>query len=95
MQYRYKGFQGEIFALYNGWKRLDQYNADGEDNAQYATADGMPSWWTLNLRLSYQITEGIQLQAAAENMLDRNYRYFASGFSAAGRNFLFAARFQF
>lgn len=95
MQYRYKGFQSEVFALYNGWKRLDQYYADGEDNAQYATADGMPSWWTLNLRLSCQVTEGIQIQAAVENILDRNYRYFASGFSAAGRNFVFAARFKF
>jgi hemoglobin/transferrin/lactoferrin receptor protein len=45
----------ELFALYNGWKRLDQFNADGEDNAQYATAEGMPGWVTANWRGSYNI----------------------------------------
>lgn len=92
MQYNAKAFQVELFALYNGWKKLDQYNADGEDNAQYATADGMPSWFTLNLRGSYRINSHLTVQAAIENMLDRNYRYFASGFSAPGRNFIVALR---
>ncbi len=85
----------EIFALYNGWKRLDQYNADGEDNAQYATSDGMPSWFTLNIRSSYIVYKKITVQCAVENLLDRNYRYFASGFSAPGRNFVFAIRAGF
>jgi hemoglobin/transferrin/lactoferrin receptor protein len=26
--------------LYNAWKRIEDYNLNGEDNAQYATADG-------------------------------------------------------
>lgn len=92
IQYTQKGFQAEAFALYNGWKHLDQFNADGEDNAQYATADGMPGWFTLNLRTSYQFNKHLTLQAAVENILDRNYRYFASGFSAPGRNFIIALR---
>jgi hemoglobin/transferrin/lactoferrin receptor protein len=82
----------EAFALYNGWKRLDQFNADGEDNAQYATADGMPGWITANFRGSYTINKTMQLQAGAENILDRNYRYFASGFSAPGTNIYAAFR---
>lgn len=85
----------EVFALYNGWKKLDQFNADGEDNAQYATADGMPSWFTLNFRSSYKVQKNISIQFAVENILDRNYRYFASGFSAPGRNFLIAVRAGF
>jgi hemoglobin/transferrin/lactoferrin receptor protein len=75
-------WNAEFYALYNGWKKLDQYNPDGEDNAQYATADGMPSWFTLNARASYTFVQKVQLQLAVENILDRNYRYFASGFSA-------------
>lgn len=82
----------ELFALYNGWKRLDQFNADGEDNAQYATADGMPGWITANFRGSYTINKAMTVQAGAENIFDRNYRYFASGFSAAGRNLYVAFR---
>jgi hemoglobin/transferrin/lactoferrin receptor protein len=83
----------EIFSQYNGWKRLKDYNADGEDNHQYATEDGMPSWWTLNLRSSYQLGK-CNIQFVVENILDRNYRNFASGFSAPGRNFVLALRFS-
>jgi hemoglobin/transferrin/lactoferrin receptor protein len=95
VQYTHKSFQAELFALYNGWKRLDDFNADGEDNAQYATADGMPAWFTLNLRSSYSFKKYITIQAAVENIFDRNYRYFASGFSAPGRNFIIAVRASF
>ncbi len=92
LQYRVKKGYAELFALYNAFKKLDQYNADGEDNAQYATKDGMPGWYTVNLRLGLNVTKEFQLQAGIENILDRNYRYFASGFSAPGRNFVITGR---
>ena len=76
-------------------KKIEDYNPDGEDNAQYATADGMPSWTTLNLRAQYMIVKSLELQAACENIADRNYRTFASGFSSAGRNFIVAVRAKF
>jgi len=90
--YEKNKLMAEVFALYNGWKRLDDFNADGEDNPQYATPDGMPSWFTLNFRSSYKLHKNITLQFAVENLFDRNYRYFASGFSAPGRNFIVAMR---
>ena len=91
-----KKWGAELFAFYNGCKKLDQYNADGEDNAQYATADGMPSWFTLNARVHhYFYQQHLQVQLAVENILDRNYRYFASGFSAPGRNVILAFRANF
>ncbi|HLO82392.1 MAG TPA: TonB-dependent receptor [Chitinophagaceae bacterium] len=92
IQYRYKGWYTEFFALYNGKKKLDQYNPDGEDNAQYATPTGMPGWYTLNLRAGWQVTRLLQLQGALENILDRNYRNFASGFSSPGRNIMLSLR---
>jgi hemoglobin/transferrin/lactoferrin receptor protein len=85
-------FGAEIYALYNGWKRIKNYNPDGEDNQQYATAQGMPSWFTLNWRGNYKISTNFELQASIENLTDRNYRYFASGFSAPGRNFILSIR---
>ncbi len=91
-QYQGKVFGAELYAMYNGWKKLDDYNPDGEDNQQYATVDGMPGWFTLNLRTKTNINDHIQLQVGVENIFDRNYRYFASGFSAAGRNFVIALR---
>lgn len=93
--YEHKRFYAEFFTLFNGWKRLEDYNADGEDNAQYATADGMPGWYTLNFRGEFGVTKMIRVQGGIENLLDRNYRVFASGFSAPGRNFWLALRASF
>jgi hemoglobin/transferrin/lactoferrin receptor protein len=102
LNYEKAGFNTELSVIFNGWKRIKDFNADGEDNAQYAAPngyvprtvipDGFPAWYTLNWRGSYTFGKSITLQVAVENILDRNYRYFASGFSAAGRNFIFAVR---
>lgn len=85
----------EGFMLYSGWKRLEDYNFVGEDNFAYATADGMPSWYTLNLRANYNINNQLSVQVACENILDRNYRMFASNISAPGRNFILTLRGNF
>jgi hemoglobin/transferrin/lactoferrin receptor protein len=85
----------EIFTLFNGWKRMDNYNPYGEDNEQYATKDGMPAWYTVNLRVTAHLGLGCLLQLTLENMLDRNYRYFASGISAPGRNFVVSLKSTF
>ncbi len=90
-----KNFSTEFFLQFNGWKRIADYNPDGEDNGQYATANGMPSWLTLNWRASLPVKKYLTIQAGIENILDRNYRYFASGFSAPGRNFMLALRSSF
>lgn len=92
LNYQHKKFNTELSLLYNGWKKLDDFNADGEDNAQYATAEGFPSWMTVNWKANITLTKNLLLQAGVDNILDRNYRYFASGFSAAGRNYLIALR---
>lgn len=90
-----KKFKGEIFCLYNAAKPIAEYSASGEDNQQYATADGMPAWWTLNLRTSYALNRYAQIQVAVENILDQNYRLFASGISAPGRNIVVTLRGHF
>lgn len=95
LSYKNNRFNLEVYALYNGWKRLKDYSASGEDNAQYATADGTPAWFTLNFRSSVEFAKAFQFQFGVENIFDRNYRYFASGFSAPGRNFIFALRAGF
>jgi hemoglobin/transferrin/lactoferrin receptor protein len=82
----------EFYLIYNGWKKLDRYNPDGEDNAQYATSEGTPSWKTLNWRMGYDVNVKIKIQAAVENIFDVNYRFFASGFSAPGRNLVLSLR---
>lgn len=81
-------FEGEAFVLFNGWKRVKDYNLVGEDNyfTSAIVGEGMPAWETVNLRASYQVTPRLQVQMGIENLFDRHYRVFASGISGAGRN---------
>jgi len=93
--YQQQKFRGEAYVLYNGWKRLEDYRLNAEDNEAYATANGMPAWYTLNARASYQLQENVQLMVGLENILDANYRVFASNISAAGRNVTITLRGRF
>jgi len=88
-------FRGEFFVMYNGWKRIEDYRLDAEDNENYATPDGMPAWYTLNAKASYQIQKHVQFMIGLENILDVNYRVFASNISGAGRNVTFTLRGRF
>ena len=93
--YNKNRFKSEFFIHYSGWKYLKDYNLNGEDNYAFALPDGMPAWYTLNIRLSYVLNKFLNLQMACENILDRNYRNFASNISAPGRNFIVTIRGTF
>lgn len=88
IQHQSKNFFIQLNTLFNGWKKMEDYNLNGEDNEQYATKDGMPSWMILNLQSAINLSKQVNLHVGVENIFDKNYRYFASGISAAGRNFV-------
>ena len=93
IKYQIKGWIAEAFTNYSAWKRYADYNLLGEDNYAFALEGlGMPSWYTLNARISYAFSKNLSLQLACENILDRNYRSFASNISAPGRNFIITLR---
>lgn len=90
----------EFYSLFNGKKPLSRYNLNGEDNIGYATVsgvdgDGLPAWFTLNIKASYRPHRNVTLQAGIENILDTEYRTFGSGINAPGRNFTAAIRASF
>lgn len=87
--------QAEVWSLFNAKKDIKDYLLNAEDNEIYATPDGMPAWNTLNIRAGYQFVKYLTVQLALENMLDTNYRVFASGVSAPGRNFRVTLRSSF
>jgi hemoglobin/transferrin/lactoferrin receptor protein len=90
-----KKFSAELFTVFNGWKRIKDYNLNGEDNELYATEDGMPGWQIWNINTSFQPTKKLLVSFQIENITDLNYRYFASGISALGRNYVVQARCSF
>lgn len=95
VNYRKGKFESNFFVRYNGKKIKADYRLGSEDNEKYAPASGMPAWFTVNLRLGYSITRNIKITAACENITDNHYRYFASGISAPGRNFIVSLRGRF
>lgn len=92
LTYKGKGFQTAFYAMYNGWKRPDRYSPRDENNAFFATEDGWPAWWTLNLKTSFALSPKLKLQAGIENLLDVHYRPFSSRISAPGRNIFVSLR---
>lgn len=95
LNYLNQNWSASFYSLFNGAKKLKDYNVAGEDNLIYATANGLPAWHTLNLRANYRVNKNIDFQMAIENITDKNYRVFGSGISASGRNVLFAIKGNF
>jgi hemoglobin/transferrin/lactoferrin receptor protein len=90
-----KKFTGEGIVNFNGKKDIKNYSNSGEDNPQYAPLGGMPAWITFNLKASYKLPKNLILQGGVENILDTQYRVFASGIHAQGRNIYLAIRYTY
>jgi hemoglobin/transferrin/lactoferrin receptor protein len=96
--YRNEKLQASFYTLFNGAKKTSDYRLATEDNELYSAdvkLGFMPSWYTLNLRASYDIRNNLTVQLGLENILDQHYRVFASGMSAAGRNLSVTLRSNF
>ena len=65
------------------------YAVDGNGNPY------SPSWYTLNLKSMYKMTENFTVTAGLENITDQRYRPYSSGIVAPGKNFILALRAKF
>lgn len=97
LRYRTGKFTAEASAIYHA--EVSASNLAPSEQAKkeiYATdPDGnpySPSWYTLNLKTSYQLTRHLLLTAGWENMTNRRYRPYSSGIVAAGSNLIFSLR---
>ncbi|WP_374401241.1 TonB-dependent receptor plug domain-containing protein [Flavobacterium sp.] len=95
LSYTHNKLNLEGYMLYNGKKDSKDYSTSGEDNAQYAPANGMPAWETYNFKAGFQVLKGGTLFAGVENILDTQYRVFASGINAPGRNIYGGIKYTF
>ncbi len=93
--YNNNRFSSDFFINFSGGKMLKDYYLNGEDNEQYATPVGMPAWFTANFRTSCKVHKYFTLQAGVDNIFDTQYRTFASGINAPGRNLFFALKINF
>lgn len=93
ISYRSDRFFLDIYAIYQGWKRIEDFSPYGEDNEGEAMEYGYPSWWTLNIKTGFTLGQYFDILLALENIFDEFYKPHASGISAPGRNLILSARF--
>ncbi|MEQ8924774.1 MAG: TonB-dependent receptor [Fulvivirga sp.] len=85
----YASYQGEISHndLAVEERAKDEiYAKDSEGNTN------APSWYTLNLKAMFPVSDKLTVTAGLENITDQRYRPYSSGVSAPGRNFILALR---
>lgn len=87
-----EGIRTSFYVNYNAWKHIWDYSTTGEDNEDFATVDGTPAWYTLNINTEWSLSDRLRLQIGIQNLLDVHYRRFASGVSAPGRNIVVTVR---
>lgn len=87
----------QLYANYNAELKFSDMPEDEKSKKEiYAIdADGnpyCPSWWTLNIKAEYKISNNLSVYAGLENIADKRYRPYSSGISAPGRNFIISLK---
>lgn len=95
LTYSARKVKAELFMRYNGKREFDDLPPEEQGKTHLYTSDGSLSWYTVNMRGSYQFNKQLQINGGIENILDRHYRPYSSGISAPGRNFIVALRASF
>jgi hemoglobin/transferrin/lactoferrin receptor protein len=90
----------DLFVNYNG---EIEYNdlAMSEQSKEYIYAldengdPHAPSWYTLNFRSQYDITNRLKATVSLENITDQRYRTYSSGIVAPGQNLILGIGYHF
>ena len=100
IRYQTTKFTCEINTRFQG-ERLHEDLAIEERNKIeiYAKDDNgqnySPSWYTLNVKVQYQIKNWLRINTGIENITDQRYRPYSSGLSGAGRNLYVSLNVKF
>ncbi|WP_437396274.1 TonB-dependent receptor [Flagellimonas lutimaris] len=92
--------KADVFLNYNGEVSNDDL-ALSEQGKTYMYASDVngnpysPSWYTLNFRSQYQITNALKASVSLENMTNQRYRMYSSGIVAPGTNLVLGVGYAF
>ncbi|MTI38261.1 TonB-dependent receptor [Fulvivirga lutimaris] len=90
----------EFYVSYQGEVSFEDLAVDerGKDEIYAKDSKGnnyAPSWYTLNLKAMFPVSDKISISTGLENITDQRYRPYSSGVSSPGRNFIIALRASF
>jgi len=100
LTYTRKKLSLQFNAMYSA--QVSNTNLNFEENQKTAIyakdANGnlySPSWFTLNLKAMYNLSDHFVISSGVENITDQRYRPYSSGLVAAGRNFIISIKAKF
>ncbi|MBS9462542.1 TonB-dependent receptor [Flagellimonas sp. 389] len=93
-------FKTDFFLNYNGEISFnDLAFSERSKEFIYATDENgnpfSPSWYTLNFRSQYKISNALKTTISLENMTNQRYRTYSSGIVAPGTNFILGLGYSF
>ena len=95
--YKSSQFITDLYSSYNGPRKFqDMPPTEIEKPYLYATDKNgnpwSPGWFTLNLKVSYNLMKWAIINGGIENILDNRYRPYSSGIVSPGRNYIISLR---
>lgn len=90
----------DLFLNYNGEIPYDDLATSERGKTYIYAADAQgnpyaPSWYTLNFRSQFSISNALKASFGLENITDQRYRSYSSGIAAPGRNLIMGLQFSF
>ncbi len=95
-----QNLKADLFLNYNG-EIANNDLATSEQNKSYLYAEDAnglpysPSWYTLNLRSQYNLTNAFKVSLSLENITNQLYRSYSSGIAAPGTNLILGVGYSF
>ncbi|WP_422373805.1 TonB-dependent receptor [Flagellimonas sp.] len=92
--------KADVFVNYNGEISNDDLALSEQSKTFIYASDAngnpfSPSWYTLNFRSQYQITNALKASVSLENMTNQRYRTYSSGIVAPGTNLILGLGYVF
>ena len=93
-------FKTDLFLVFNGEIRYEglALTERSKDYIYDLDANGnpySPSWYTLNFRSQYTLSDSLTASLSLENITDQRYRPYSSGIAAPGINLILALGYSF
>jgi len=93
LNYSNKKVNLQLYWIYQSERSFDKLPVEEQSKDEIYAKDingnnYAPSWYTLNIKALYHLSEVLSFGAGIENITDQRYRPYSSGISAPGRNFI-------
>ncbi|HET8803628.1 MAG TPA: TonB-dependent receptor [Aequorivita sp.] len=100
LNYKANKLQMEVNLSYQAKRDFEDLPEEEKEKTEFYALDEngnafSPSWYTLNFKALYKLTDTFDVSGGIENLTDQRYRPYSSGISGAGRNFILSLTAHF